>query len=140
MNPRQRYLDTLLFGNPDRIPFEPGSGRESTREAWYAQGRPKGVSDIAEHAYRKAGGRLDWPPMRQERLPVNERMIPLFEEKVLERRERTQIVQDWKGNICEIGNEYSSEYLRDAIDFVTRRWIECPVKTRAEWQPYSQSC
>ena len=80
------------------------------------------------------------PPMRQERLPVNERMTPLFEEKVLERRERTQIVQDWKGNICEIGNEYSSEYLRDAIDFVTRRWIECPVKTRAEWQPYSQSC
>jgi uroporphyrinogen decarboxylase len=61
-------------------------------------------------------------------------MIPMFEEKVLERRERTQIVQDWKGNICEIGNEYTVEYLRNAIDFVTRRWIECPVKTREDWE------
>jgi uroporphyrinogen decarboxylase len=60
-------------------------------------------------------------------------MIPAFEEKVIERRERTQIVQDWKGNICEISNEYSLEYLRHAIDFVTRRWIKCPVETPADW-------
>jgi hypothetical protein len=48
-------------------------------------------------------------------------MIPEFEEKVIERKERSQIVQDWKGNICEISNEFDIRYLRNAIDFVTRR-------------------
>jgi uroporphyrinogen decarboxylase len=61
-------------------------------------------------------------------------MIPPFEEKVIERKVRSQIVQDWKGNICEIGNEFTTEYLRDAIDFVTRRWIKCPVESRADWE------
>jgi uroporphyrinogen decarboxylase len=61
-------------------------------------------------------------------------MIPQFEEKVLERGERSQIVQDWKGNICEIGNQYTVNYLRDPIDFVTRRWIKCPVESRSDWQ------
>ncbi len=61
-------------------------------------------------------------------------MMPMFEEKVLERRQRSQVVQDWKGNICEIGNEFNVEYLRNAIDFVTRRWIKCPVENRADWE------
>jgi uroporphyrinogen decarboxylase len=61
-------------------------------------------------------------------------MIPQFEEKVIERGERSQIVQDWKGNICEIGNEFGLEHLRNAIDFVTRRWVKCPVETRADWE------
>jgi hypothetical protein len=41
-------------------------------------------------------------------------------------------VRDWKGNVCEIGKEFTIEYLRNAIDFVTRRWIKCPVETRAD--------
>jgi uroporphyrinogen decarboxylase len=68
-------------------------------------------------------------------------MIPEFEEKVLERRppeggtgaSGTIVVQDWKGNICEISDEFDTRYLRDAIDFVTRRWIRCPVRSRSEW-------
>jgi len=55
-------------------------------------------------------------------------MMPQFEEKVLEVRAHSQVVQDWKGNICEIGKEFTVEYLRNAIDFVTRRWIKCPWK------------
>jgi uroporphyrinogen decarboxylase len=61
-------------------------------------------------------------------------MIPMFEEKILEERETSRIVQDWKGNICEISNQYPVEYLRNPVDFVTRRWIECPVETRDDWE------
>jgi uroporphyrinogen decarboxylase len=61
-------------------------------------------------------------------------MIPEFEEKVIERKSGSQVVQDWKGNVCEISNEFSLRHLRDAIDFVTRRWVKCPVETRADWQ------
>lgn len=136
MNTRERYLQTLQFGAPDRIPLEPGYGRKSTREAWHSQGLPAEVDDaraITAYAYRQAGGTMDLPEYGDD-FPVNSRMIPEFEEKVISRGERSQIVQDWKGNVCEISNEYTTEYLRNAIDFVTRRWIKCPVESRADWE------
>jgi hypothetical protein len=133
MTARERYLEALLFGTPDRVPLEPGHGRLSTLKAWHAQGLPPEVEGVNEYAYRQAGGVEPWPKGGSW-FHVNERMIPQFEEKVIERGERSQIVQDWKGNICEIGNEYGLEHLRNAIDFVTRRWIKCPVETRADWE------
>jgi uroporphyrinogen decarboxylase len=135
MTHRERCRETLLFGRPDRVPLQPGSGRRSTREAWRGQGLAGSIEaeQIAEHAYRQAGGTLPWPA-GGESFPVDERMIPRFEEKVLERRGDTQIVQDWKGNVCEISSRYTTEYLRDAIDFVTRRWVRCPVESRADWR------
>ncbi len=132
MNTRERYLQTILFGAPDRIPLNPGWGRQSTRERWYSEGLPRDVN-IPEYAYREAGGTLPWPEGGGG-FHVNERMIPQFEEKVIEKKEDSQIVQDWKGNICEISNEFTVEYLRNAIDFVTRRWIKCPVETREDWE------
>lgn len=133
MTERERYLATILFGTPDKIPLQMGGGRKSTRERWYAEGLPREVKDIQEYAYRQAGGRQAWNGFGPG-FHIHERMIPVFEEKVLERRETSQVVQDWKGNICEIGNEFSLEYLRNAIDFVTRRWIKCPVESRADWE------
>jgi uroporphyrinogen decarboxylase len=53
---------------------------------------------------------------------------------VLERRPGSLIVQDWKGNVCEISDEFDVTYLRSARDFVTRNWIKCPVSNRAEWE------
>ncbi len=135
MTQRERCCATFLFGKPDRVPLEPGTGRESTREAWYTQGLPANVpwANIPEYAYCEAGGTLPWPQSGED-FPVDERMIPQFEEKVLERHGDTQIVQDWKGNVCEISSRYSVEYLRKPIDFVTRRWIRCPVETRGDWK------
>jgi uroporphyrinogen decarboxylase len=132
MKARERFLEALLFGRPDRVPLEPGWPRESTVAAWREQGMPADTTDFTGQAYRLAGGREklsgggDW-------CPVDQRMIPWFTERVIERREHTQIVQDWKGNICEIGNEFTVRHLREAIDFVTRRWIKCPVENRADW-------
>jgi hypothetical protein len=132
MNQRQQHLETLLFGNPDRIPFSPGGGRESTRANWYKQGLPRDVP-ITLEAYRQAGGKLEFPKGGPG-LPLNQRMIPEFEEKVIETKENSQVVQDWKGNICEIGLEFDVTYLRNASDFVTRRWIKCPIESRKDWK------
>jgi hypothetical protein len=113
MNPRRRFRETLLFGSPDRVPLDPGWPRLSTREVWHAQGLPRevGPESVLEYAYREAGGRLPWSPP-EAWYPMDERMIPRFEEKVIERRGRTMIVQDWKGNICEISSEFGPEYRR----------------------------
>lgn len=137
MTGRQRYLETLLFGKPDRIPLVPGAGRESTRARWMKEGLPKPLPDnltsVPEYAYRLAGGTLAFPKSGPE-FKVTARMVPEFEEKVLEEKEDSLVVQDWKGNICEIGKEFTVEYLRNARDFVTRRWIKCPVENRADWE------
>lgn len=144
MNSRDRWLETILFGNPDKVPLEPGNGRESTMIRWRSEGLPEEVANITEYAYRAVGGRHRlareepsfglplWTDIRGT-FPINERMIPHYEEKVIKRGPRTQIVQDWKGNVCEIGNEFTPEYLRGGVDFVTRRWIKCPVESRKDW-------
>lgn len=135
MNQRQRFLETMLFGSPDRVPLNPGNGRESTRAAWHSQGLPEDVPPrkIPQYAFEQIGSPYPWPEGGPG-FSVNERMIPQFEEKVIEVLPNSQIVQDWKGNICEIGKEYTTEHLRNAIDFVTRRWVKCPVESWDDWE------
>ncbi len=132
MTPRKRYIETLTFGSPDRIPFMPGHARESTRKRWHAEGLPEGQNSI-EYAAQQLGFAL--PSGTEPRgLDVDFRLRPIFEEKVLEHRDGHYVVQDWKGNICEIADNFDVSYLRNAADFVTRRWIKCPVETRADWE------
>jgi len=137
MNARDRWLQTILFKNSDKVPLHPGSGRESTLKRWKQEGLPDDIKDPAEYAYRLVGGKDPWDQFG-EGFWVNERMIPQFEEKVLEQRERSIIVQDWKGNICEISTAYTLAYLRNPIDFVTRRWISCPVENEKDWEAMKQ--
>jgi hypothetical protein len=132
MNQRQRYLETLLFGRPDRIPFCPGEPRESTLAAWRQQGLPEGA-DWRSVLLETLGVDRQAMPSCQS-LGADFRMIPLFEEKVLERKDGHLIVQDWKGNVCEISDCYDVTYLREPKDFVTRRWLKCPVENRDDWE------
>jgi uroporphyrinogen decarboxylase len=134
MNERDRCLQTLLFKKPDMVPLTPGCGRESTIAAWRKQGLPADqANQYNEYAYRLAGGKLPWP-QGGTNFSVNFMMIPQFEEKTIEENENSIIVQDWKGNVCEIDKKYSVEYLRSGRDFVTRRWLKCPVENRKDWE------
>ena len=133
MTSRERGLAVALFQTPDRIPLEPGWGRQSTRARWIKEGMPEDEHNPGLLAYRLSGGTLPWGEWG-EGFHIDERLRPRFEEKVIERNGDTQIVQDWKGNICEISSEFTTDHLRNAVDFVTRRWIKCPVETRADWK------
>lgn len=131
MNYRDIYLDTLLFGAPAKIPFLPGGPRESTLKAWHGQGLPEGA-DHWETMLRE----LDSFPLTgvHASVPVDIRMRPIFEEKVLEHRDGHYIVQDWMGAITEIADCYDYTYIRNPMDFVTRKWHKFPVETRADWE------
>jgi hypothetical protein len=133
VNHRERFIAALTFGKPDRIPFTPGGGRESTHARWKAEGLPDGVGAVAYAAEQIGLPDEALDRRRHDHLPFNFRMIPQFEEKLIERRARSQVVQDWKGNICEIGLEYDTSYLNRTADFVTRSWIKCPVESREDW-------
>ena len=130
MTPRERVLETLLFGKPDKVTFWPGGPRESTLKAWHAQGLPPSA-DWFRTLCAEIGVQPD-PPRVWGHPGVVFQMIPEFEQKILERRAGSLIVQDWKGNICEISDAYDPSYLGGKggrIDFVTRRWIKCPVES-----------
>ncbi len=144
MTDRERFIETLTFGNPDRIPFMPGhdAPRESTRKRWRNEGVPEDVTDFYGYAAQCIGVESPIPPHKRIDAGVDFRMIPQFEEKVLEEipsdsqdgSPGMKIVQDWKGNICKISGAYDPRYLREPIDFVTRSWIRCPVETREDWE------
>jgi uroporphyrinogen-III decarboxylase len=134
MNSRERYIETMKFGTPDKIPFSPGGPRESTLKRW----RSEGMDDSNQSWWQCV---LDATGVVEEKsdIPradhgVNFLMEPMFEEKVLEHKDGHYIVQDWKGNICEISDEFDVSYLRNAVDFVTRAWIKCPVESHADWE------
>jgi hypothetical protein len=135
MTPRERTLETLLFGKPDKVPFQPGGPRESTLKAWHAQGLPANANWFTSLC-AEIGVQPDQPKIWGHP-GVDFRMIPEFEQKVLERRAGSLIVQDWKGNICEISDQYDPSYLGGKggkLDFVTRRWIKCPVENWSDWE------
>ena len=136
MTPRQRFIETLTFGNPDKIPFIPGYGRQSTKARWYKEGLPEGKDPIM-HVCEILNIEMELTKPKID-LDIDFKLIPQFEEKVLEHKNGHYICQDWKGNICEISDEFDVTYLRTAIDFVTRRWIKCPVETRDDWEQLKQ--
>ncbi len=132
MNERQRFLETLSFGNPDKIPFEPGWPRESTLAAWQRQGLPEGVNWFG--TLLQILGIPYQPPTAHPELDVDFRILPLFEEKILEHRNGHYIVQDWMGAVTEISDQYDYTYIRSAKDFVTRKWHRFPVQSRPDWE------
>jgi len=135
MNQRQRFREALLFGKPDKIPFNPGWPRESTLATWRRQGLPEGA-DYYKTLLNLLGIREEdaLPQRPLVNLGVDFRMIPQFEEKVLEHKNGHYIVQDWMGAITEISDKYDYTYIRSAKDFVTRKWHRFPVQNRDDWE------
>ncbi|MHB1155781.1 MAG: uroporphyrinogen decarboxylase/cobalamine-independent methonine synthase family protein [Phycisphaerales bacterium] len=140
MNDRERWVSVLLFEEVDRIPFEPGYGRESTLRRWHQEGLPPDVADY--HAWIRKMLHIPSGSEQASVCPgVDFTMIPRFEEMVIERRPApagsqgpgSLIVRDWKGNICEISDAYDVTYLQSPRDFVTRSWLKCPVESRTDW-------
>ncbi len=131
MTARERILATLTFGNPDKVPLRPGSGRKSTLARWRSEGLPEGVGPV-EFVFGELG--IPMEPSEKHGFYANFRMVPTFEEKVLSHENGHYIVQDWMGAVTEISDEYDYTYIRNAIDFVTRKWHRFPVQTTAEWE------
>ena len=137
MNDRERYCAALTFQPVDKVPLSPGWPRESTLKAWHSQGLPEAVD---WYAYLMDQLGIPYRPAVEERFNLDSafKMIPVFEEKVLEHRDGHYIVQDWMGAITEIADTFDYTYIRSAKDFVTRKWHNFPVASRNDWQEKMQ--
>ncbi len=117
MTDRDRYIQTIKFGNPDRIPYRFGNPRESTLSAWYYQGLKKEVP------LYEAVDLDDWRSMKIDFQP-----IPRFEERTLEEYDDKRI---W---IDEMGAKRIDHKNPVTPGFVTRSWLDFPVKTRDDFK------
>ena len=116
MNARERFVETLLFGTPDRIPYRFGGPRQSTLDAWYKQGLPRDV-DFAKFVGSDPGGHV----------PINLGPLPKFEPTVLE---ETALHKIW---IDDLGAKRIDHKVLPTPGFVTRKWLEFPVKNRPDF-------
>lgn len=132
MTLREMYIEALAFRVPDKIPLIPGYPRESTLRTWYTQGLKKGenyfeaLCNILGIEYPKA--------QNQVSIVAIFKMIPEFKEEILEHKNGHYIVRDWMGAITEISDEYDFTYIREAKDFVTRKWHKFPVENYRDWE------
>ncbi|OPX31145.1 MAG: hypothetical protein B1H40_04475 [Candidatus Latescibacteria bacterium 4484_181] len=108
------------------IPLAPGGPRESTLVAWHQQGLPRG-KDYYEVLLEISGIESE-PTQPRVSLDVSFKIIPQFEEKILEHKNGHYIVQDWMGAITEISDEYNYTYIGSAKDFVTGKRHKFPVE------------
>ena len=94
MGRRERYRRAILFGEPDKIPLMPGQPRESTLRRWHEEGLPED-----KHYYEELMEILGLPveTSNEEMIDpgVSFKMIPPFEEKLIEHKNGHSIVQDW---------------------------------------------
>ena len=131
INNRERYINALLYKPVDRLPLAPGHPRMSTLRRWRAEGLPEDA-DYFRYIMELLHIDMEYPaPVGHQ---VNTRMIPIFEEKILSHENGHYIVQDWMGAITEISDQYDYTYIRNAIDFVTRKWHKFPVETYEDWR------
>ena len=141
MDARERYRETILFGRPDKIPFEAeGFGPTGdTLHAWHRQGLPP---EVGHEDWR--GYLLDLLGIKSEadrpqiELGVSTGMFPLFEAKIIGRSDGRLRIRDVGGFTIEVSDKYNLANVRssswDERALVTRRFISFPVERRDGWE------
>lgn len=132
MTERERFLESLLFGKPDKVFFAPGGPRESTLKRWHQEGLPENANWF-DFLCEAIGVRRELPQAPKTDFRISFGLIPEFEEKMLEHKDGHYVVQDAKGAVVEISDVYDFSYLRSAKDFVTRKWHKFPVENEQDW-------
>ncbi len=113
MNAQERFLETLNFGKPDRLPLmEFMYYWPETLERWQQEGLPAGVDLVEYFGYD-----------RFEFLPVDFNFLPPFEVEVFEEDEETRIVRDATGVI-------KREFKHGSA---MPHYLEFPIKTRRDF-------
>jgi len=127
MNARERFLETLRFGEPDRVPHYDQSIREDTLERWHREGLPRDVS--VEEFFELDHWELFGP---REDVSLNLYRIPEFEGELKTRPDFERLKRSYDPTTPE-------RYPHDWDDHV-RRWRDrdYPVGITA-WRGFFQS-
>ena len=127
MNARERFLETLRFGEPDRVPHYDQSVREDTLERWHREGLPRDVS--VEEFFELDHWELFGP---REDVSLNLYRIPEFEGELKSRADFERLKRSYDPTTPE---RYPTDW-----DQHVRRWQDrdYPVGITA-WRGFFQS-
>ncbi|MEM3694002.1 MAG: uroporphyrinogen decarboxylase family protein [Candidatus Bathyarchaeia archaeon] len=139
MSPKERFLETALFGKPDRVPLAVGDVRPLTLERWRREGLPQEKSVVEyfrlDLCGLKAMGFTSYPSQgfRWEPSPsaLNLGPLPPFEYKLLSEDERYRI---WVDSLGIIQKGFQEDWRHGWSGFATRVFLEFPVKDREDFQ------
>ena len=146
---RARFLASMEYGSADRVPNHELGVWGQTKERWAEEGMPPHTLRFDWFAGEPFLG-LDY----REFVSVNGGMMPPFEQKVLERTERYEIIQHADGRVTKaliegmVGGTRASmdQYLRfpvqDSDDFqeLKRRYVaQLPLRYPPYWEAHVES-
>ena len=117
MDARQRFVNTLKFREADRIPLVEWPIREATMREWLKQGYPEGMKPQEYFSMDTI-----WLGA-----PFNIRMLPKFEEKIIEQTDRYKI---WIDDLGALRKDFADN---ENPGFVTRSWLKFPVESRTDF-------
>jgi len=119
-------VQTLTFGQPDRIFYDFGNPRKSTMEAWYRQGLPR-MSQVGDYGcppeFREFVG-MD----EKLGLPIRTDAYPPFEPRIVEENEQGRIWVDENGIMV-----HDAGVGLNTPGFRTRSFLSHPVQNRDDW-------
>jgi uroporphyrinogen decarboxylase len=122
MTKRERFLQTMTFGTPDR----PSQGEyfyyPATRERWEREGLPAGV-DLNDYFD------IDFDPFRWS-VPVNYAVLPPFDEIVLEDTEEYTVTRIPSGDTL--------KELKKRPPPAMPQFIDHPLHSRDEWPDFKR--
>lgn len=123
VNYRERFLRTMNFQPPDRVPnYELGIWGQ-THERWFQEGLP---SDASLGNFFYGGGFFELD--RRDFVNIAVHMIPRFEREVIEEDERTITYRDENGILRKALKEGTIRGTRPSMD----QYIDFPVKNVAD--------
>lgn len=117
MNARERFLETLRFGRPDRVFYQPEWLFNETIARWQKEGLPADCHPAAFFGF----DRVDY-------VPLNMGLVPAFEEVVFE--ETTDYVIKTSAD----GVKMKDFKVKPAM----AHYLEFPVKDRPSWEKYKE--
>jgi len=120
MNRRERFLETMTFGKPDRAASGDYFYYDATRERWESEGLPK-AADLNEYF------EMDFDPFRWK-IDANISIQPEYEEETVEETDEIRVVRREKGEIVRI--------LKNVPPPAMPQWVRYPLESREEWDEY----
>ena len=116
MDARERYIQTMTFGKPDRPFLLPPWLWTSTLERWHSEGLPQDV-----HVDEYFG------TDRYQTVPIVTGLFPAVDREVLSSDSETRIVR--RAGEGQIIREF-----KDRPDMNMPQWLDYPLKNRDDWE------
>ena len=122
MNRRERFIETMTFGSPDRPACGDYFAYDTTRQRWEREGLPPNA-DLNEYFG------MDFDPFRWS-LTGHATFLPNLPPEVLEETADYRIVRQKLGEVVKI--------LKNVPPPAMPQWISYPLSSRADWNTFKQ--